>query len=223
MKERKALEAECKESSGILNTINHEMDKVQDEEGIQCRPAARDVASKHLEDNTNLVGTTTSRTSGRKQRPERADDPPRAARERGWSTAVRRSCTSSTWQEEVLALAETTPVCQCPDSTSIENDSMAPQVTQIGRSYRRVTGRKVLTDHQYRAQRNTRVLGHGGSQEESSAHKRLKPRRDVRLDAEGGTELQRPGSVRMSIGWASPDLWTATTKSTYDVKSRSQR
>ena len=35
-------------------------------------------------------------------------------------------------------------------------------------------------------------FGHGGTLEESSAaHKRLKPRRDVRLDAEGGTERQR--------------------------------
>ena len=49
-----------------MNTINNEMDKLQDEEGIQRRPAAPDFASKHLEDDTNPVGTTTSRTSGRK-------------------------------------------------------------------------------------------------------------------------------------------------------------
>ena len=41
----------------------------------------------------------------------------------------------------------------------------------------------MLTDHQHRAQehKNTKDVGHGGSQEESSAHKRLKPWQDVHL------------------------------------------
>ena len=61
------------ESSGILNIIDNEMDKLQDEEGTQCRPAAPDFASKHLEDDRNLVGSTTSRTSGRKHRSQRGE------------------------------------------------------------------------------------------------------------------------------------------------------
>ena len=55
------------------------MDKLQDEEGIQCRPAAPDFAIKHLEDDRNPVRSrttssrTSSRPSGRKHRQDRAE------------------------------------------------------------------------------------------------------------------------------------------------------
>ena len=45
----------------------------------------------------------------------------------------------------------------------MENNRMAPYVTQTGRSNRRVTAREVLTDHQHRAQQKVRDLGDGGS------------------------------------------------------------
>ena len=49
------------------------MDKLQDEEGIQCRPTALDFACKHPVNDRNSVGTATSRTSGKKHRPQRAE------------------------------------------------------------------------------------------------------------------------------------------------------
>ena len=99
-------------------------------------------------------------------------------------------CRSSTWQEKLSALVDSTLVCQCRDSTGMVKDYVTPQVTQSGRSNRRVTGREVLTDHQHRAQRTLETF--------SRVHTN-----DSRL---GGTF----GSIRRSSGWASPDLWTAT-------------
>ena len=53
--------------------------------------------------------------------------------------SAKQFATRSTWQEELSALAETTtPVCQCRSSTGMENNSMAPQITQTGRSNKRV-------------------------------------------------------------------------------------
>ena len=110
-------------------------------------------------------------------------------------------------------------VAETPFGARGDNNACVPRQHRHGERQCGSTG------HAPPAQGPTRErdLGHGGSQEESSAHKRLKPRWDVRLDAGGGTELQRLGSVPWSSGLASLDLWTAATRGAHDVKSWSQR
>ena len=177
----------------MLNTIDNDMDKLQD---------APDFASKHLED--RVTGTPWE-----PQRPERAErniaknerkessaefmrirtrgsdgtrdsvrvNPPRAARGREESTAVRRSC----HKQHVTRGAFGARGDDDPDVPVPRQDRHGEQ--QYGSTghadqsmiHTRDLGREVLTDHQHRTQehKNTRDLGQGGSHEESSAQQSI--------------------------------------------------
>ena len=123
--------------------------------------------SKHPEDDTNLVGTTTlknerTETTSRNERKEAlrdlrirtlGSDSTRTvhgsrhhAQARGQEhlsalaeiTTPVCQCRSSTWQEKLSGLLDAGECqyrdCQCRDSKGMENDIMASQVTQTGRS-----------------------------------------------------------------------------------------
>ena len=132
-------------------------------EGLTCRP--RDAKCK------TGFGRRAS-TSGQ----ERAEGatvhgdsaqvtPPRAARRSGRRAHRAKQWPRATRGRSSRRVVDSTLVCQCQSSTGTENNKMPPQVSQTGRSTRRVTGREVLTDHQHGAQQEVRDVGHGGSQE----------------------------------------------------------
>ena len=120
------------------------MDKLRDEEGTQCRPAAPDVASKYLEDD---------RTPWEPQRPERAEG---NIVKKEWKEALLVHEDSDSRQRQYTDSVRLTPPraargrssfrrsrrgrrqCVSAETAQAWKTTVWLQVTETGRSYTRV-------------------------------------------------------------------------------------